>query len=167
MFPNLPNGHLYQWITTCGTLLAVSSIVGIVVLINSHNKLAYEAAAQLLANDSSPAAQRFWTSSFQEQKNNTTFYSAALFVASAFGLLVAIGGGYCWFRNVQWYEDEERRFDHSKRARDLNESVARSKIQVSKLILPCAYCLGTLPQATDFSPHRMQTKQNYPDRHAI
>ncbi|WP_425618102.1 hypothetical protein NA78x_001797 [Anatilimnocola sp. NA78] len=132
MFPNLPNGHLYQWITTFGALLAVVSVAGVGIQVRSQNEMVRQHVGKLLEVEKpSGEYQKFWSEIFVSESNNTKFVVGFLMVTTLIGLVFACCGGYFWYSKVQWYEDERRRLGHVDKSHDVDK-----KTGVKKLTMP-------------------------------
>jgi hypothetical protein len=153
MFPNLPNGHLYQWTTTISSLLFIASFVGIAAQYTARVGMIREFAVKAMTSDgASKDLQHFWTKQVEVERSNITTFIFFLGCSAAVGFAVALISGNMWYWNVQWYEDEERRL-----SREL-------KLHEAKLILP-GYVEGKQPNwrrdFTDFLDHLIDKAATY------
>ncbi|WP_254512304.1 hypothetical protein [Anatilimnocola floriformis] len=131
MLPNLPNGHLYQWITTCGTLLAVASAIGIWSNSAYFNRSLRENVGNLLrAQQQEGLEKEFWEKHLAAESRNAYFamFSCAVFTFA--GLLIAAIGGYFWYTKVQKFEDEQRAREAIRLTHEVDQITGKKELHL-------------------------------------
>lgn len=122
-------GHLYQYLTVLGVILAsfsTNSLSSVWV----HHTRTFENIAPRIVNGqgTSDLEAKMWRGYLDTQNSNLDYIVISLFISTIFGVIIAVAGAVLWWFNIQCLEDKKRTLEVEEAIERLKASRNEKKI---------------------------------------